>query len=235
MDQERVVETERLREAMENTRASIEDTVGELKHKVSEAVDWRQYVYSHPGATLGAAAVVGLLVGRWVTGRVVSRSSNGNGRRARIAPSVASLGEGAGFASGAPPASLPAGERPLGRQMRDPGGRARFLDGSWSRAGSRVENLVNRLIDEVGDTIETAAVPPLVGKIRDFFSSSRSPERGRPGYREGAARQDSGGDSQQAREHRVSTWYRDDPTPSGESRVYPGGPAGSQVHPPQSR
>lgn len=43
------------------------------------------------------------------------------------------------------------------------------LRGSWTRAGSRLSDLVNRVIDEVGDTIEKAAIPPLIGRIRGFL------------------------------------------------------------------
>src|SRR5262245_26163957 len=34
---------------------------------------------------------------------------------------------------------------------------------SWARAGSRLESIVNRVIDEAGDTVEQFVVPSLIG------------------------------------------------------------------------
>ena len=50
-----------------------------------------------------------------------------------------------------------------------PSAPAGVLRGSWTRAGSRLSDLVNRVIDEVGDTVEKAAIPPLIGRIRGFL------------------------------------------------------------------
>jgi hypothetical protein len=61
------------------------------------------------------------------------------------------------------------------------------LRGSWTRAGSRLSDLVNRVIDEVGDTVEKAAIPPLIGRIRGFLpagSTASDPSCGGSG-REG--------------------------------------------------
>jgi hypothetical protein len=45
-------------------------------------------------------------------------------------------------------------------------------NGSWTRAGSRVSGLVNRVIDELGDTVEKAAIPPLIARVRGFLLPS---------------------------------------------------------------
>jgi hypothetical protein len=56
MDHGRTVEAERLKEEMESSRAHIAETVEELKGAVSQAVDWREQVKAHPGASLGVVA-----------------------------------------------------------------------------------------------------------------------------------------------------------------------------------
>ena len=57
-----------------------------------------------------------------------------------------------------------------GDQPSPPG--SSVLRGPWTRAGSRLSDLVNRVIDEVGDTVEKAAIPPLIGRIRGFLPAS---------------------------------------------------------------
>lgn len=49
-----------------------------------------------------------------------------------------------------------------------------LLDGSLNRAGTRVENLVNLVIDEVADAVETAAIAPLFTRLRGFLRTSTS-------------------------------------------------------------
>ena len=44
-----------------------------------------------------------------------------------------------------------------------------LLNGSLTRAGSRFSDLVNRVIDELGDTVEKAAIPPLIARFRGIL------------------------------------------------------------------
>jgi hypothetical protein len=62
--------------------------------------------------------------------------------------------------TGAPP-------RALGDERPPQGGT--LLNGSWTRAGSRFSDLVNRVIDELGDTVEKAAIPPLIARVRGLL------------------------------------------------------------------
>jgi hypothetical protein len=53
-------------------------------------------------------------------------------------------------------------------------GRADAVDGSmarasWQRLGSRVETLMNRVIDEVADATERALIPALTGGVQTLF------------------------------------------------------------------
>ena len=63
--------------------------------------------------------------------------------------------------AGAPPGAR-AGERAPGT----------LLKGPWVRAGSRVSDRVNRVIDELGDTVEKAAIPPLIAHVQGFLQPS---------------------------------------------------------------
>jgi hypothetical protein len=139
MDHGRTVETDRLRDAMESSRASIAETVDELRGAVSQAIDWREYVKTHPGATLGVAVTAGVVAGHWLGSKLVSED---------------------------PPSPRPA---PARLASADP---PRLLDGSKSRAGARMESLVNLVIDEVADAVETAAIVPLFARLRTFLRSS---------------------------------------------------------------
>jgi hypothetical protein len=67
MDEQRGKETERLREAVEDVRASVHETVNELSDRVHKATDVHEQVRSHPVAALAVAAVGGLIVGRQLT------------------------------------------------------------------------------------------------------------------------------------------------------------------------
>jgi hypothetical protein len=143
MDHGRTVEAARLREEMEYSRASIAETVEEIKGAVSQAIDWREQVKAHPGASLGVVAGAGLVFGHWLGGKIV-----GGGDRPR-APAAA-----------APPA--------------DPSGPG-LLDGSLNRASTRVESLVNLVIDEVADAVETAAIAPLFARLRGYLRTTTAP------------------------------------------------------------
>ena len=66
MDQERTVDIERVTRAMDATRESIRDTVDELKGRVQETADWRNYVVARPITSLLVAVACGLLAARIV-------------------------------------------------------------------------------------------------------------------------------------------------------------------------
>jgi hypothetical protein len=87
---------------------------------------------------------------------------------------------------------------------------ATLLNGSWSRAGSRFSDLVNRVIDEVGDTVEKAAIPPLIARVRGFLQPR--PRRGDASPR---PREDAGDRFE-------------------EPDIYRGAPAGRQSSPPHA-
>ncbi len=148
MDHGRTVEAERLKEEMEYSRASIAETVEEIKGAVTQAIDWREQVKAHPGASLGIVAGAGLVLGHWLGGKIV-----GGPEHARAT-------------TAAPPAGTAA-----------PG----LLDGTLNRAGTRVENLVNLVIDEVADAVETAAIVPLFARLRGFLRTTTTSVAGEPG------------------------------------------------------
>jgi hypothetical protein len=64
MAEQREVEIERLVSHMDETREAISRTAAELADRVRKTVDWRQQASRHPAACLGAAAVIGFMLGR---------------------------------------------------------------------------------------------------------------------------------------------------------------------------
>jgi hypothetical protein len=64
VDEQRPVEIERLVSDMDETRLAITRTAGELADHIRATVDWRQQALHHPAVSLGAAAVVGFMLGR---------------------------------------------------------------------------------------------------------------------------------------------------------------------------
>jgi hypothetical protein len=64
MDQEPTIDIERVTKAMDATRESIRETVDELKGRVHETADWRNYVKARPITSLLVAAACGLAVAR---------------------------------------------------------------------------------------------------------------------------------------------------------------------------
>jgi hypothetical protein len=67
MDQtsERYLESkEELQRRMDDTRHSMADTMGEIKHELSAAVDWETYVQRYPGTCLLAGGALGWAIGR---------------------------------------------------------------------------------------------------------------------------------------------------------------------------
>lgn len=89
--------------------------------------------------------------------------------------------------------------------------RGTLVRGPWTRAGSRVSDLLNRVIDELGDTVEKAAIPPLIARVQGFLQPSPKVGDASPGSQVVDA------------EGRVE-----------EPGVYPGGPAGRQRYPPHA-
>jgi hypothetical protein len=54
-----------IRAGIERARQEIEQSMAELRQGVAESVDWRHLVRRHPGAALGGAFALGLLLARW--------------------------------------------------------------------------------------------------------------------------------------------------------------------------
>ena len=89
--------------------------------------------------------------------------------------------------------------------------RGTLVSGPWMRAGSRVSDLLNRVIDELGDTVEKAAIPPLIARVQGFLQPSSKADDTPP-----RSRGDAGG--------RVEA-----------PGVYPGVPAGRRTDPSRDR
>ena len=157
--EERGVDTDSLRRDIEATRASLSGTVGELRRKANEAMHWQTYVERYPVPILAASALLGLAVGRRVAGALNARH-RGAGRQWAAGDSVTRI-----------PARV------------DEGRVERFaaVNASWRRLGSRVEALVNRVIDDVADATERALVPAVIGGLQSLFEG-----RSRPGPRSSA-------------------------------------------------
>ena len=45
-------------------RHSMAETMGEIKHELSEALEWKTYVQRHPGTCLFASGALGWILGR---------------------------------------------------------------------------------------------------------------------------------------------------------------------------
>ena len=64
MAEERALDIRRVTSAMDTTRQSIQDTLGELKERVQESADWRHQVGQRPLTSLWVAAACGLVLAR---------------------------------------------------------------------------------------------------------------------------------------------------------------------------
>ena len=64
MAEERALDIRRVTSAMDTTRQSIQDTLGELKERVQERADWRHQVGQRPLTSLWVAAACGLVLAR---------------------------------------------------------------------------------------------------------------------------------------------------------------------------
>jgi hypothetical protein len=162
MDPARSVDADRLRRDIETTRAAISQTVGELRGKAGEAMQWQTYVERYPIPILAAVALLGVAVGRRI-----ARGFNGNAYRSN-GRQWTSTAAGMDLAA-RPPARL------------DPPGADRFaaVTASWQRLGSRVEGLV-RVIDDVADVAKRVLVPALLGGIQAFFERTGAGPAYRP-------------------------------------------------------
>jgi hypothetical protein len=152
MDSTRSVSTDRLRRDIDTTRASITGTVGELRQKVGESMQWQTYVERHPTPLLVGAAVVGLLVGRRLARRFA-----GDGQKWTVG----------GESNPAAPVLSSA------RFVTVTPDRLGAVTASWQRLGSRVEALANRVIDEVAEAAERIVVPALVHGVETLLEGRR--------------------------------------------------------------
>jgi hypothetical protein len=162
VDTQRSVDVDRLRRDIEATRASISRTAGELRWKAGEAMQWQTYVERYPATILGAAALVGVAVGRRIARGLNSRGHRGSSRQwtSSAAAGIDSL------------ARIPAQLEP---QVDD----LAAVTASWQRLGSRIEGLVNRMIDDLAGAVERALVPALVAGVEGFLEGRAA----RPTYR----------------------------------------------------
>ena len=62
-------EITRLRDEIALRRQRLGSTLQQLEHRVSEDLDWRRQVASHPWLVLAGAALVGFAIGRLTGGR----------------------------------------------------------------------------------------------------------------------------------------------------------------------
>jgi hypothetical protein len=190
---------------METTRASIRDTVEELRDKVGDTLDWRHYVNRYPGASLTVAVALGMLVGRGITTLVRGNGEERSGAE-RYGYGAYRPVEAFGESALTPTPSRPASAEEPSQVMA---GARRAVNQSASRLGSRLEGIVNRVIDELSDAVETALVPSLTSWVRELLDFGQ-PGAGRRGRESGSQRVEPGG-------------------------VYTGGPAGPQHYPSQGR
>jgi len=135
-----------LRHDIDETRVSISRTVGDLRRRTDEAMQWQRYITGHPAPALAGAALLGVMVGR------------------RLARGMAAPRWPAGSEWEAE-AGLPSPARVAPARVRSPSAAAV----SCQRLAARVETLINRVIDEVADAAEDAVVPALVGSVRTLL------------------------------------------------------------------
>ncbi len=129
---------------------------------------WQTYVERYPASMLAAAALVGVAVGR---------------RIARGTHETADRGHGWGWSSAA---GMDTVTRIPARVEPEPG-RFTAANASWQRLASRIEGLVNRVIDDVADAAERALVPALVGGVQAFLDGRATRSTNRPGPADNAS------------------------------------------------
>lgn len=152
MDSARGIDIDRLRRDIEVTRAAISRTVGELRGKAGEAMQWQTYVERYPIPILAAVALVGVAVGRRIARGFNGNADRGNGRQ------WTSAAAGMDVATRLPARLEPPEAAPFAA-----------VTTSWQRLSSRVEELVDQMIDDVADVAKRALVPALVGAIQILF------------------------------------------------------------------
>jgi hypothetical protein len=59
-----IVSKEELQGRMHDTRNSMAETMGEIKHELTEAFEWRTYLRRYPGTCLMAGGAIGWMLGR---------------------------------------------------------------------------------------------------------------------------------------------------------------------------
>ena len=59
-----IVSKEELQGRMDDTRHSMTETMGTIKHELAEAFEWRTYVRRYPGTSLWAGGALGWILGR---------------------------------------------------------------------------------------------------------------------------------------------------------------------------
>jgi hypothetical protein len=167
---------------MEHTRASIRDTVGELREKVSETTDWRHYVNRYPGTCLTVAVAAGMLVGRSLAGLLPRSDGDSAGEAYGYGGYSARARESYGES-----ALLPSSGGGAASESRGAGewlaGPRRVMGQSAARLGSRAETILNRIVDELADAVEQA-VPAFTSRLTSFIDPARRGERD-PGRRYG--------------------------------------------------
>lgn len=89
MARQRAIEIERLVSNMDETRDAIARTVGELTDRIRETVDWRQQALRHPAVSLGAATLLGFMLGRAL--RPAIRLAAIRPRKAVVPPALGAL------------------------------------------------------------------------------------------------------------------------------------------------
>jgi hypothetical protein len=171
MDSTRSVDIERLRQDIDRTRTDIAQTTGELRRKAGEAMQWQTYVERYPGPMLGAAALLGLAIGRRI-----ARGISGGAARDR--------GHGYQWTSAA--AGMDSVTR-IPARAETGGDRFAAASASWQRLAARIEGLVNKVIDDVADAAERALVPALVGGVQAFLDGRGTRPASRPGSPAGTA------------------------------------------------
>jgi hypothetical protein len=144
MDEERVVK--QYTHAIRTTRASLGETLDQLRDRVREATDWRHYVERYPAASLGLALGIGLVGGRFV-GDAANLARRPR-RRAESPPAVRSLAGDDSRSDEAPAAAVGA------------------LHTIGGRAGTRLEAIAVRLVDEMASILEATVVPAVLTRFQ---------------------------------------------------------------------
>jgi hypothetical protein len=147
---------------MEETRSQIRSTVEELRDRVNERLDWRHYMDRYPGASLTAAVALGVLLGRCLASFTRRNGRAGDGPHAYGDYRTAERYGESGFTATAAATAAPAFS-----------GARRALGQSASRLGSRAEGIVNRLIDELTDAVESNLLPALTSRFRSLVDFDR--------------------------------------------------------------